>query len=103
MSTHRQCGIGHALPMDVSPTQHRDLVRETVRRVYNVADVLERGASVNPPVLREPPVKLGVPLAAPVVIEPDAEFDPEAETQFRDLAYARRPPCPAASRAAGGS
>jgi hypothetical protein len=56
---------------------------------------------VNPPVLREPPVKLGVPPAAPVVIEPDAEFDPEAETQFRDLAYARRPPCPAAEPGRG--
>ena len=56
---------------------------------------------MNPPVLREPPVKLGVPPAAPVVIEPDAEFDPEAETQFRDLAYARRPPCPAAEPGRG--
>jgi Flp pilus assembly CpaE family ATPase len=58
---------------------------------------------VIPPVLREVPVKVkvGVPPAAPVVIEPDAEFHAESETQFRDLAYARRRPCPAPERGRG--
>jgi MinD-like ATPase involved in chromosome partitioning or flagellar assembly len=56
---------------------------------------------VNPPVVREVPVKLDVPPAAPVVIEPDAEFDAESETHFRDLAYARRRPGPAAEPGRG--
>jgi len=56
---------------------------------------------VNPPVLRELTVKLGLPPAAPAVVEPDAEFDPEAETQSRDLAYVRRPPCQAAEPGRG--
>ena len=48
------------------------------------------------PVLRELPVKVGVPPAAPIVIEAVAEFAPEAETWFRDPAYALPAPSPAA-------
>lgn len=56
---------------------------------------------MNPPVLRDLPVTVGVPPTAAVVIEPDAESDSEAETQFRDLAYARRPPRAAADHGCG--
>ena len=51
------------------------------------------------PVLRELPVKVGVPPAAPAVVESDAEFDPEPETQFRDPAYA--PPSPGRAAESG--
>ena len=47
------------------------------------------------------PVKVGVPLAAPVVIEAVAEFDPEAETRFRDPAYALPASSPAAEPGRG--
>ena len=46
--------------------------------------------------LRELPVKVGVPPAAPIVIEAVAEFAPEAETWLRDPAYALPAPPPAA-------
>jgi hypothetical protein len=55
---------------------------------------------VNTPVLRELPVKVGVSPAS-VVIESDAEFDPEAETQFGNPAYARPRPSTAAVRGRG--
>ena len=43
------------------------------------------------PVLRELPVKVGVPPAAPAVIETVAEFAPQAETGLPESAYARSP------------
>ncbi len=53
------------------------------------------------PVLRELPVKVGVPVAAPAVIEAVAEFDPDAEMRFRDTAYALPVSSPAAEPGRG--
>ena len=53
------------------------------------------------PVLRELTVKLGVPVAAPVVIEAVAEYDREAEMRFRDTAYALPVSSPAAEPGRG--
>jgi len=51
-------------------------------------------------VLREQPMRMGVPLAAPVVIEAVAEFDPEPETPFaiRLTRFPRRPQPPERGR-----
>ena len=53
------------------------------------------------PVLRKLPVKVGVAVAAPVVIEAVAEFDPEPEMRFRDTAYALPVSSPAAEPGRG--
>jgi MinD-like ATPase involved in chromosome partitioning or flagellar assembly len=56
---------------------------------------------VDTPVLRELPMTVGVAVAAPVVTEAVAEFDPEPEMRFRDTAYALPVSSPAAEPGRG--